>query len=154
MKRLLFGSAAVLSLWAAAPVASTPAMPFMPVDEIRQGMVGTGHTVFSGSTREPFNARIIGVLKNVIGPKRDIILARLEGGPGTIIRDAGVSQGMSGSPVYIDGRLIGAVSYSLGAFPKEAIAGITPIAEMIEDAALTTPRAASHARLELPLTPE
>lgn len=151
MKRLLFGFAAVLSLWAAAPVASTP---FMPVDEIRKGMVGTGHSVFSGSTREPFEAHIIGVLKNVLGPKRDIILARLSGGPGTIIRDAGVSQGMSGSPVYIDGRLIGAVSYSLGAFPKEAIAGITPIAEMIEDAALTTPRVAAQARLAVPLTPE
>lgn len=151
MKRLLFGFAAVLSLWAAAPVASTP---FMPVDEIRKGMVGTGHTVFNGSAREPFQAHILGVLKNVIGPGRDIILARLEGGPGTIIKDAGVSQGMSGSPVYIDGRLIGAVSYSLGAFPKEAIAGITPIAEMIEDAALATPRAGAHARLELPLTSE
>lgn len=149
MKRTLL--AALLSLLAAVPQASTP---FMPVDEIRQGMVGTGHTVFAGSAREPFQAHIIGVLKNVVGPKRDIILARLEGGPGTIIRDAGVIQGMSGSPVYIDGRLIGAVSYALGAFPKEPIAGITPIAEMIEDAALATPRPASTARLELPLTPD
>lgn len=124
----------------------------MSVDEIRPGMVGTGHTVFAGATREPFKAHIIGVLRNVIGPKRDIILARLEGGP---IKDAGVIQGMSGSPVYIDGRLVGAVSYALGAFPKEAIAGITPIAEMIEDAALATPRsAAGDLPLEFPLTPE
>lgn len=147
MKRSL--AAAVLAVWAAAPLASPT---FMPVDEIRPGMVGTGHTVFAGSTREPFTARIVGVLRNVIGPKRDIILAKLEGGP---IKDAGVIQGMSGSPVYIDGRLIGAVSYALGAFPKEAIAGITPIAEMIEDAALATPRAqAGHIAIELPLTPE
>lgn len=147
MKRIL--AAAVLSLWAAAPLASPS---FMPVDEIRPGMVGTGHTVFAGATREPFKAHIIGVLKNVIGPKRDIILARLEGGP---IKDAGVIQGMSGSPVYIDGRLIGAVSYALGAFPKEAIAGITPIAEMVEDAALATPRSvAGNVALEFPLTPE
>lgn len=145
MKRFL--AAAVLSLWAAAPLA-TPS--FMPVDEIRPGMVGTGHTVFAGATREPFTAHIIGVLKNVIGPKRDIILARLEGGP---IKDAGVIQGMSGSPVYINGRLAGAVSYALGAFPKEAIAGITPIAEMVEDAALATPRSvAGNVALEFPLT--
>ncbi|HUF23073.1 MAG TPA: SpoIVB peptidase S55 domain-containing protein [Vicinamibacterales bacterium] len=147
MKRLL--AAGALLLLAAAPHA-TPS--FMPVDEIRPGMVGTGHTVFAGSTREPFKAHIIGVLKNVLGPKRDIILARLDGGP---IKDAGVIQGMSGSPVYIDGRLIGAVSYALGAFPKEAIAGITPIGEMIEDAALATPRSASGGlALEFPLTSE
>lgn len=139
----------LLSLWAVSPAAS-PA--FMPVDDIKPGMVGTGHTVFAGTAREPFTARIIGVLKNVIGPKRDIVLARLEGGP---IKDAGVIQGMSGSPVYIDGKLVGAVSYALGAFPKEAIAGITPIGEMIEDAALGTPRsAAGNVALEFPLTPE
>src|SRR5688500_8385681 len=109
MKRSL--GAAVLFLWAAAPLASPQ---FMPVDDVRPGMIGTGHTVFAGTTREPFKAHIIGVLKNVIGPKRDIILARLEGGP---IKDAGVIQGMSGSPVYINGRLVGDVSYVLGAFP-------------------------------------
>ena len=147
MKRSL--AAAVLCLWAAAPLAIPE---FMPVDEIRAGMIGTGHTVFAGSAREPFKAHVIGVLKNVIGPKRDIILARLEGGP---IKEAGVIQGMSGSPVYINGRLVGAVSYALGAFPKEAIAGITPIAEMIEDAALATPRStAGDVPLEFPLTPE
>ena len=62
-------------------------------------------------------------------PQRNLILARLEGGP---LAETGVIAGMSGSPVYIDGRLVGAVSYSIGAFPKEPIAGITPIAEMIE----------------------
>lgn len=147
MKRSV--AAAVLFLWAAAPLAIPE---FMPVDDIRPGMIGTGQTVFAGATREPFTAHIIGVLKNVIGPKRDIILARLEGGP---IKDAGVIQGMSGSPIYINGRLVGAVSYALGSFPKEAIAGITPIAEMIEDAALATPRsAAGDVPLEFPLTPD
>ena len=67
------------------------------------------------------------MLRNVIGPKRDLILARLEGGP---LAKTGVIAGMSGSPVYIDGRLVGAVSYALGSFPKEPIAGITPIGEM------------------------
>ena len=147
MKRTLL--AVLLSLWAAGP---SPSTPFMPVDEIRPGMIGTGHTVFAGAARDPFRVEIIGVLKNVVGPKRDIILARLDGGP---IKDAGVIQGMSGSPVYIDGRLVGAVSYALGAFPKEPIAGITPIAEMIEDAALATPRASTgNLAPEFPLTPE
>ena len=61
-------------------------------------------------------------------PQRDLILARLEGGP---LATTGVIQGMSGSPVYIDGTLVGAVSYALGSFPREPLAGITPIAEMI-----------------------
>ena len=65
----------------------------------------------------------------MIGPKRQVILARLEGAG---LEQTGVIAGMSGSPVYIDGRLVGAVSYSLGSFSKEPIAGITPIGEMVE----------------------
>ena len=100
----------------------------MPVDEIRRGMVGVGSTVFEGVRREQFSAEMLGVLRNVMGPRRDIIVARLSGGP---LADTGVVQGMSGSAVYIDDRLIGAVSYALGSFAKEPIAGITPIAEMV-----------------------
>src|SRR5215211_3408132 len=92
-----------------------------PVDELRPGMVGIGRTVFEGDTLEDFKVHIIGVLRNSIGPRRDLILARLEGGP---LAKTGVIAGMSGSPVYIDGRLVGAVSYSLGQFATEAIAGI------------------------------
>ena len=99
----------------------------MPLDEVRTGMRGTGITVFDGTTREQFQVHILGVLANVMGPRRTLIVARLEGGP---LADTGVIQGMSGSPVYIDDRLVGAVSYSLGSFSKEAIAGITPIDEM------------------------
>ena len=105
----------------------------MGVQEIRPGMVGIGHTVFEGTRVEEFKVNILGVLENVIGTHRNLILARLEGGP---LANTGVIAGMSGSPVYIDGRLIGAVSYSLGAFSKEPIAGITPIAEMTDAAAL------------------
>ena len=90
-------------------------------------MVGTGRTVFSGTEPEPFTARLIGVLRNAAGPRRHIILARLEGGP---LASTGVIAGMSGSPVYVNGRLVGAVAYALGTFSKEPIAGITPIAEM------------------------
>ena len=94
-------------------------------------MVGIGRTVFQGDQLEEFKVHILGVLRNVIGPRRNLILARLEGGP---LAKTGVIAGMSGSPVYIDGRLVGAVSYSLGQFSKEPIAGITPIDEMIEAA--------------------
>lgn len=114
------------------------------VDEIRPGMEAIGRTVFTGDRLEEFRVHIIGVLRNVIGPRRDLILATLEGGP---LANTGVIAGMSGSPVYIGGRLVGAVSYSLGAFSKEPIAGITPIAEMIEAASQTTPRR-QLARLE------
>jgi hypothetical protein len=102
---------------------------------------------------QEFKVHILGVLKNVQAPQRNLILARLEGGP---LAQTGVIAGMSGSPVYIDGRLIGAVSYSIGAFPKEPIAGITPIEEMIAATAETGTRRASAAqpRLDLPVTPE
>jgi SpoIVB peptidase S55 len=123
----------------------------MPVEEVRAGMVGVGRTVFSGTELKEFKVNILGVLHNVQGPRRDLILARLEGQG---LETAGVSQGMSGSPVYIDGRLVGAVSYSIGAFSKEPIAGITPIAEMKD--ATTPPRrvGTGQARLELPITRE
>jgi hypothetical protein len=91
------------------------------------------------------------VLHNVQGPRRDLILARLEGGP---LAKTGVAAGMSGSPVYIDGRLIGAVSYSIGAFPTEAIAGITPIAEMKDATEMPRRGASPQARIDLPITRE
>ena len=103
--------------------------PQMGIDDVRPGMVGIGRTVFDGMHVEEFKAHIIGVLENVIGTHRNLILAKLEGGP---LANTGVIAGMSGSPVYIDGRLVGAVSYALGSFSKEPIAGITPIAEMTD----------------------
>jgi len=114
-------------------------------------MVGVGRTVFEGTDLQDFKAQIIGVLHNIQGPKRDLILARLEGGP---LAKTGVAAGMSGSPVYIDGRLIGAVSYSIGAFPTEAIAGITPIAEMKDATEMPRRVPSQQARIELPITRE
>ena len=113
------------------------ATPQMDVADIRPGMVGIGRTVFEGTHVEEFRANIIGVIENVIGTQRNLILAKLEGGP---LANTGVIAGMSGSPVYIDGKLIGAVSYSLGSFSKEPIAGITPIAEMTDATASNAPR--------------
>jgi hypothetical protein len=127
------------------------ATPLMPVDEIRPGMEGIGRSVFTGTELQEFKVHILGVLRNVQGPRRDLILARLEGAG---LADSGVAQGMSGSPVYIDGRLIGAVSYSIGSFAKEPIAGITPIAEMMDATAVPRRAPAAQARLDLPVTPE
>jgi len=123
-----------------------------PVDELKAGMVGIGRTVFEGDRLDEFKVHILGILRNVIGPRRNLILARLEGGP---LAQTGVIAGMSGSPVYIDGRLVGAVSYSLGQFSKEPIAGITPIDEMVEAATFAGPRrAAARVELHVPITPD
>ncbi len=130
----------------------TAAQQQMPISDIRPGMVGVGRTVFEGTRVEEFTVRILGVIENVIGTRRNLILARLEGGP---LANTGVIAGMSGSPVYIDGRLIGAVSYALGSFSKEPIAGITPIDEMTDAAALGAPRPrAARVQLDFPLTRE
>ena len=110
----------------------------MAVGDVRPGMVGIGRTVFDGTHVEDFKVNILGVLENVIGPNRNLILAKLEGGP---LAQTGVIAGMSGSPVYIDGKLVGAVSYALGTFSKEPIAGITPIAEMTDSAQFGDPPA-------------
>jgi hypothetical protein len=104
--------------------ASTNTMPF---SQVRKGMHGYGETVFDGTKLERFDVEITGVLQN-IGPGQDLILAKVSG---PVIDRAGVIAGMSGSPIYIDGKVIGALSYSWQ-FAKEAIAGITPIDEMLK----------------------
>ncbi len=140
--------ALILLNLAPAPAATT----MFPVEELKPGMVGIGRTVFEGERLDEFKVHILGVLRNVIGPSRNLILAKLEGGP---LAQTGVIAGMSGSPVYIDGRLVGAVSYSLGAFSKEPIAGITPINEMIEAATLPgTRRQMARVDLQMPVTPD
>lgn len=125
-----------------------------PVAELQRGQVGEGVTRMEGGERVSFRAHILGVLDGVIGPKRQVILARLEGAG---LEDTGVIAGMSGSPVYIDGRLVGAIAYSIGMFPKVPIAGITPIAEMLDAAAVGStdaPRTVSTLPLDTPLTSE
>ncbi|HXB53761.1 MAG TPA: SpoIVB peptidase S55 domain-containing protein [Vicinamibacteria bacterium] len=115
------------------------AQGIFPFERIRPGMTGTGLTVFEGTRIDEFSVRVLGVLENAIGPRQSVILARLEGGP---LEKTGVIAGMSGSPVFIDGQLVGAVAYSFP-FGKEPIAGITPIGEMIEATRIQAPRAAS-----------
>src|SRR5439155_8775556 len=116
-----FGISLSLMLLAAAASAET-----MPLSQIKPGMKGYGLTVFEGSKVEKFDVEIIGVL-NKIGPGQDLILARVDS---SVIRRTGVLAGMSGSPIYIDGKVIGALSYAWQ-FAKEPVAGITPIDEML-----------------------
>jgi hypothetical protein len=108
----------------AAALHAAPAI--FPLKDIRAGQHGIGRTVFSGTRVEEFDVEILGVLEN-LGPKESIILGRLKGGP---LEHTGVMQGMSGSPVYIDGKLAGAVALSFP-FSKDPIAGIRPIEDML-----------------------
>src|SRR5207247_5786515 len=131
-------SPASLALLCLTLVPAVRAQEILPLDQVKPGMVGVGRTVFEGTKIEDFKVEIIGVLENV-APKQSIILARLEGGP---LEKTGVIAGMSGSPVFIDGKLVGAVAYGFP-FSKETIGGITPIGEMIEATRTDAPRAAS-----------
>lgn len=97
------------------------------VDQVRPGMKGTGRTVMVGTKLEEFGAEVLGVLKDV-NPGRDMILCRLTG---IGLEHAGIIQGMSGSPIYIDGKLLGAVAYAWE-FAKDPIAGVTPFEQMVK----------------------
>ena len=101
----------------------------IPVSQIHTGMRGVAYTVFEGTKPEPMDVEVLGVLKNMNGPKGDIILVRLHGQK---VEYTGVVAGMSGSPVYFDGKLAGALAFRIGEFSKEPIAGVTPIADMLE----------------------
>jgi hypothetical protein len=103
------------------------------VSEIHAGMRGVAYTVFQGVKPEAMEVEVLGVLHNVNGPKGDIILVRLHGQK---VEYTGVVAGMSGSPVYLDGKLAGALAFRIGEFSKEPIAGVTPIADMLEISAL------------------
>jgi SpoIVB peptidase S55 len=112
--------------------ASQP-QPTIPVSEIHAGMRGVAYTVFQGVKPESMDVEVLGVLHNANGPKGDVILVRLHGEK---VEYTGVVAGMSGSPVYLDGKLAGALAFRIGEFSKEPIAGVTPIADMLEIDAL------------------
>jgi hypothetical protein len=115
----------------------------LPLSSVQAGQKAVGRTVFQGAAPEEFEVEILGVLEN-IGPRQNIILARLSGGP---LEKTGVMQGMSGSPVYVDGKLIGAVALAFP-FSKDTIAGIRPIEEML--AAGPSAAAAPRAQIAAP----
>jgi SpoIVB peptidase S55 len=122
-----------LSLAAQNPQSAQTAQPTIAIDQIHAGMRGVAYTVFEGVKPESMDVEVLGVLRNVNGPKGDIILVRLHG---TKVEYTGVVAGMSGSPVYLDGKLAGALAFRIGEFSKEPIAGVTPIASMLEINAL------------------
>jgi hypothetical protein len=121
-----------LSLSTSLTAQSTPVQT-IGVEQIHAGMHGVAYTVFQGIKPEPMDVEVLGVLRNVNGPKGDIILVRLHGPK---VEYTGVVAGMSGSPVYLDGKLAGALAFRIGEFSKEPIAGVTPIANMLEINAL------------------
>ena len=100
----------------------------LPLDQVRPGMEGYAYTIFAGDQVEKFDLEVIGVMPNFLGPRQSIILVQLKGPK---VERTGVVAGMSGSPVYLDGKLAGALSLKLGIFTKDPIAGVTPIEDVV-----------------------
>jgi hypothetical protein len=100
----------------------------LPLDHVRPGMQGYAYTIFAGDEVEKFDLEVIGVMPNFLGPRQSIILVQLKGAK---VERTGVVAGMSGSPVYLDGKLAGALSLKLGIFTKDPIAGVTPIEDVV-----------------------
>ncbi len=136
----LFLSAIVPVPARALPEGDSPA-GILPVDQVRPGMKGEAKTVFAGSSVQSFGVEVLGLLRNLFGPQQHIILVRLTGPQ---VEYTGVVAGMSGSPVYLEGRLAGALSLRFGSFTKEAIAGVTPIADMLRVGEPAAPTAAEN----------
>jgi SpoIVB peptidase S55 len=126
------------------PMRGDDAPAIFPLKDVKAGMKGEVYTIFEGDTIEKVDLVVLGVLQNALGPKQDIILVQLLGAK---VEHTGVVAGMSGSPVYFDGKLAGALSLKLGAFTKEAIGGVTPIENMLSviDAPHPVPGAAPGA---------
>src|SRR5262249_3883981 len=111
-----------------APPTPADASGFLPLSQVRAGMKGYAYSIFSGDSVERFDLEVIGVMPNFLGPKQSIILVQLKGPK---VEHTDVVAGMSGSPVYIEGKLAGALSLKLGVFTKEPIAGVTPINDVL-----------------------
>src|SRR5499433_1325553 len=116
---------------------------FFPIDQVKPGMRAIGYSVFSGGEPKKFDVEILGVMKGFPNPQQNAVLSRLLGDE---VHHTGVFQGMSGSPVYIDGKLLGAVAFGYQ-FAKDPIAGITPIQSMID---VFEQRQGTEARPEAP----
>ncbi|MBV9885675.1 MAG: hypothetical protein JO119_03925 [Acidobacteria bacterium] len=127
-------AAALFALVAAAalsPAISAQSNDILPLSQVRPGMQGYAYTIFAGDQVEKFDLEVIGVMPNFLGPQQSIILVQLKGEK---VEHTGVVAGMSGSPVYLDGKLAGALSLKLGVFTKEAIGGVTPIEDVLHPA--------------------
>lgn len=122
---------ALLTLAAAVAIAcplGAQSNEILPLSQVRPGMQGYAYTIFAGDQIEKFDLEVIGIMPNFLGPRQSIILVQLKGPK---VEHTGVVAGMSGSPVYLDGKLAGALSLKLGIFTKEPIAGVTPIQDVI-----------------------
>src|SRR5437588_2610526 len=117
---------AVFSFAIDPPKAGKPEI--LPLKDVKAGMQATAWTVFQGMTAEPVPIDIVGIWKNYLGPRQDVIVGKMGGKA----RQTFVAAGMSGSPVYVDGKLIGALSLRFGQFTNDPICGITPIEYMLE----------------------
>src|SRR5712692_11166331 len=120
---------ALFALMACAALCAADRPDILPLDQVKPGMKGFAYTIFAGDQIEKFDLEVIGVLPNLLGPKQSIILVELKGPK---VEHTGVVAGMSGSPVYIEGKLAGALSLKFGIFSKEPLAGVTPIESMLE----------------------
>src|ERR1700751_4744087 len=153
LRRLIpaFLAALILAFGVATNADDAPTV--FPLSQVQPGLKGVVYTIFSGNEIEKEDLVVLGVLHNALGPKQDVILVQLLGEK---VEHTGVVAGMSGSPVYFDGKLAGALSLKLGAFTKEALAGVTPIADMLSlptgEPVPTTP-AASIASPPAAMTP-
>ncbi len=132
MAALLFGALAGIAAPADSP-------EIFPLEKVKPGMKGVAYTIFAGDQIEKFDLVVLGVLPDLLGPREPIILVQLLGEK---VQHTGVVAGMSGSPVYIDGKLVGAIALKFGQFTKEPLAGVTPIQNMME----VTPQSAPTIR--------
>jgi SpoIVB peptidase S55 len=128
-RKLLSAAFAALILLLSIPLLAGDELEIFPLDQVKAGMKGVVYTIFTGDQIEKVDLEVLGVLHNALGPKQDIILVQLLGEK---VEHTGVVAGMSGSPVYIDGKLVGALSLKLGIFNKDAIGGVTPIVNMLD----------------------
>ena len=129
--------------------AQSPSNEILPLDQVRPGMQGYAYTIFAGDQVEKFDLEVLGVMPNFLGPHQSIILVQLKGPK---VERTGVVAGMSGSPVYLEGKLAGALSLKLGIFTKDPIAGVTPIQDVMHPPA--GPSASASAAVQpIPLDP-
>lgn len=136
-RRTIVARSIALLFAASLSLAASDPPEILPLSLVKPGMQGVTYTIFSGDKIEKIDLNVIGILRDALGPKQDIILVELHG-PNA--EHDGVVAGMSGSPVYLDGKLAGALSLKLGLFVKEAIGGVTPIENILDiEKALPTP---------------
>jgi SpoIVB peptidase S55 len=134
--RLVAPLVAIAFAAALSPTLSAQSNDILPLSQVRPGMQGYAYTIFAGDQVEKFDLEVIGVMPNFLGPQQSIILVQLKGEK---VEHTGVVAGMSGSPVYLDGKLAGALSLKLGVFTKEAIGGVTPIEDILSPAGPNNP---------------